>query len=342
MSNAEIIVLGAGVIGLTTALLLKQKGYKNVTVVAKFIPGDVSDSLNNTFDTSRAHWRTMASNDNKLLQKFDTVSYRKFMSLARDNKAGKHGIMVMPSYDYYEDASIAEISHPWFKDVVENVSVSFIISDFFQFLTAEHNSIPKGATLGHTYTTATDKHSEPPIVINCTGLGSKFLGGVRDQALFPSRGQTVIVKGSHIKETITFSRKQDILYIIPRSDGTIVLGGTTGINDYTPFPDDKTTEQILRRTTELCPDLLSIAGKKLEVLRSVVGLRPGRKGGPRIENEVIRNNPALHFKVTHAYGHGGFGVQSSWGAAEYAIELMEQSLRTEDNNSIATSKHSRL
>jgi hypothetical protein len=44
-------------------------------------------------------------------------------------------------------------------------------------------------------------------VVNCTGLGSLHLGGVKDSCLFPTRGQTVIVKGNHIKKTITCYRK---------------------------------------------------------------------------------------------------------------------------------------
>jgi thioredoxin reductase len=36
-----VIVIGAGVTGLTTALMLKRMGYPNVIVVAKYIPGDM-------------------------------------------------------------------------------------------------------------------------------------------------------------------------------------------------------------------------------------------------------------------------------------------------------------
>lgn len=42
-----------------------------------------------------------------------------------------------------------------------------------------------------------------PFVINCTGLGARFLGGVNDEAVFPTRGQTIVVKATHIKRTIT-------------------------------------------------------------------------------------------------------------------------------------------
>lgn len=63
-------------------------------------------------------------------------------------------------------------------------------------------------------------------VINCTGLGSKHLGGVLDLTLYPTRGQTVIVNAPQVKRTITYIHKQGLTYIIPRSDGTVVLGGT--------------------------------------------------------------------------------------------------------------------
>lgn len=39
--------------------------------------------------------------------------------------------------------------------------------------------------------------------INCTGLGARFMGGVHDDAVFPTRGQTVVVNAPHIKKTIT-------------------------------------------------------------------------------------------------------------------------------------------
>lgn len=42
-----------------------------------------------------------------------------------------------------------------------------------------------------------------PFVVNCTGLGARFLGGVNDEAVFPTRGQTIVAKAPHIKRTIT-------------------------------------------------------------------------------------------------------------------------------------------
>ncbi|GAA5801759.1 hypothetical protein HPULCUR_007211 [Helicostylum pulchrum] len=345
--DTQIIVLGAGVIGLTTALVLKQRGYKRVTIVAKYVPGDMCIEYTSPF--AGAHWRTMAMNDNPLFQKFDAVSYKKFMGFA-GNKQGnineQVGIMTVPSYDYYDDNSTPEVTDPWFQNIVQD----------FKFLT---EGLPQGVKTGFTYTTALINspvylkwlqsqfeklggtiikksithidevfrfigNKEPyAALINCTGLGARFLGGVQDDKVFPTRGQTVVVYAPHIKKTITHVSTQGMTYIIPRSDGTVILGGTANKHDFNPYIDEATVQSILTRTAALCPEIDS----SLKIVRHAVGLRPSREGGARFENEIRRSKHhdfALY--VTHAYGHGGFGIQSSWGSAEYIVELMEKGL----------------
>ncbi|KAI9274904.1 hypothetical protein EDC94DRAFT_509581 [Helicostylum pulchrum] len=311
--DTQIIVLGAGVIGLTTALVLKQRGYKRVTIVAKYVPGDMCIEYTSPF--AGAHWRTMAMNDNPLFQKFDAVSYKKFMGFA-GNKQGnineQVGIMTVPSYDYYDDNSTPEVTDPWFQNIVQDGILNL---DQFKFLT---EGLPQGVKTGFTYTT------EPyAALINCTGLGARFLGGVQDDKVFPTRGQTVVVYAPHIKKTITHVSTQGMTYIIPRSDGTVILGGTANKHDFNPYIDEATVQSILTRTAALCPEIDS----SLKIVRHTVGLRPSREGGARFENEIRRSKHhdfALY--VTHAYGHGGFGIQSSWGSAEYTVELMEKGL----------------
>lgn len=98
-------------------------------------------------------------------------------------------------------------------------------------------------------------------------------------------------------------------------------------------------------TKKLCPELYQNGDP--EIVAYNVGLRPTRKGGPRFENDIIckliairklrrfnnRNFQYLDTKkgrkvlVTHAYGHGGFGFQSSWGSAEYTVDLMERGIK---------------
>ncbi|KAI8972098.1 FAD dependent oxidoreductase [Pilobolus umbonatus] len=333
---SDIVVLGAGVIGLTTALFLQQRGYQ-VAVIAKHVPGDMS--IEYTSPYAGAHWRSFATHDNKLLQRIESVTYHRLMSLSTQNT----GIMVLPSLDYY-DVLTPETVDPWFKDTVTD----------FTFIPQQ--DLPGNAKIGHQYTTVvvntpfylrwllsefkklggtlqqhtvshiTDLfHLIQPLrsVINCTGLGSRFIGGIEDKKMYPTRGQTVMIHAPFVNKTLTHIGDHGISYVIPRTDGSVILGGTANTHDYNPFPNDKENQFILEQAKILYPELKK---EPIQIIQSSVGLRPTRSGGPRFENEWIVSplDPQHRVKVTHGYGHGGYGVQSSWGSAEYIIELMER------------------
>jgi D-amino-acid oxidase len=57
------------------------------------------------------------------------------------------------------------------------------------------------------------------------------------------------------------------------------------------------------------------------VIREVVGLRPFRPEGFRVEAERIGNK-----LLVHNYGHGGAGITLSWGTASLALDLARDSL----------------
>src|SRR4029077_12475228 len=52
------------------------------------------------------------------------------------------------------------------------------------------------------------------------------------------------------------------------------------------------------------------------VIREVVGLRPFRRSGFRVEAEAIGEKT-----LVHNYGHGGGGMSLSWGSADLAAKL---------------------
>jgi len=54
------------------------------------------------------------------------------------------------------------------------------------------------------------------------------------------------------------------------------------------------------------------------VIRDIVGRRPAREGGMRIEIERIADGKT----VVHAYGAGGRGFELSVGVAEDVVDLM--------------------
>lgn len=142
------------------------------------------------------------------------------------------------------------------------------------------------------------------IVVNCTGVRSKEL--FADKDLLATRGHNLLVKAPHIRQTMSMETKSSYTYVIPRSDGTVILGTTKeDSNRYFYFilffsysiksnisffystyqVSDKTVIDILRRAIKCCPRLGVKGLDGLHILENIVGLRPTRKGGPRIQNE---------------------------------------------------------
>lgn len=139
------------------------------------------------------------------------------------------------------------------------------------------------------------------IVVNCTGIRAKQL--VHDVSLIATRGQNVLIKAPHIRKSMSMVNKNDYTYVIPRTDGTVILGTTKDDDAYVKkkwqtysgcpqffFPsnaevNEKTTLDILQRAIKCCPELSPDGIEGMHVLETIVGLRPTRKGGPRIQNE---------------------------------------------------------
>jgi D-amino-acid oxidase len=163
--------------------------------------------------------------------------------------------------------------------------------------------------------------------VNATGISASKL--VPDADMYPVRGQTITVRGEANQITTFDGFPSDptpystpITYILPRPhSNTTILGGTKQIGDWNAEADPQTTVEILRRTKEWAPELLDKYGE-FEVLSVQVGLRPGRKGGARVELESLDG-----VTVCHAYGHAGAGYQNSIGSANKVVRLLENYFR---------------
>ena len=152
--------------------------------------------------------------------------------------------------------------------------------------------------------------STASVIVNCAGIGAYDL--VSDLELLPVRGQVVVAANPGITEFFIGlgDESADLSYIFPHGD-TVVLGGTEGRGDWRLEPDPVTADRILRDCTAIEPSL-----RGAEILAHRVGLRPVR---PKVRLEAGRL--AGGQTVVHNYGHGGAGVSLSWGCAADAAGL---------------------
>jgi D-amino-acid oxidase len=149
-----------------------------------------------------------------------------------------------------------------------------------------------------------------PVVVNCSGSGAHRL--VPDPEVVPYRGQVVVARNPGIADFFvgTGAAAAELVYMFPHGD-RVVLGGTEQEGDWTTEPDPDTAERIVAACAAVEP---ALGGAP--VLAHRVGLRPFRPE-VRLEAETAGGGTT----VVHNYGHGGSGVTLSWGCARDAAGL---------------------
>jgi D-amino-acid oxidase len=152
--------------------------------------------------------------------------------------------------------------------------------------------------------------SEFDLVINCSGIGARPL--VPDAELEPHRGQVAIVSKIDLPCAVVCD-DLPLMYAIPRANDC-VFGGTNELSDNYE-PDPATTSRIV----DECSRVLDLS--KPKVLAARVGLRPFRRSGVCLRADRLRDGRA----VIHNYGHGGSGFTLSWGCAQQVLDFAQTS-----------------
>ncbi|KND44632.1 MULTISPECIES: FAD-dependent oxidoreductase [Streptomyces] len=151
---------------------------------------------------------------------------------------------------------------------------------------------------------------DAPVVVNCTGLGARQL--VPDPSVRPVRGQLVVVENPGVTTWLTSVDHggSESTYFIPQPGG-LILGGTAEEDAWSLTPDPVIAREIVRRCAAIRPEI-----EGARVIEHRVGLRPARPA-VRLEREVLPGGRVL----VHNYGHGGAGVTVAWGCAREAARL---------------------
>ncbi|KAF2435837.1 D-amino-acid oxidase [Tothia fuscella] len=348
MEQKNIVVIGAGVAGLTTALLLSKNQQYKIVVAAKHMPGDYDIEYASPW--AGANYMPVSIRGTRAAE-WDRNTWGPLQDLAANYpEAGIH-FQECEIHSRAKDVGSATADwfaellspNPWFKDVVPNfrqvpssqlspgidqatsfTSVCINTAIYLPWLVSQclkAGVIFKRAVFSHISEAAIPSIHHPnrvDLVVNCTGLGASRLGGVEDKSVVPARGQIVLVRND-AKKMMDISGTDDgddeACYVMTRAaGGGTVLGGCYQKGNWESQPDPNLAVRIMERANKLCPALTGGRGiEHLDVIRHGVGLRPVREGGTRVEKEKV-----FGFFVVHNYGAGGAGYQSSYGCAEAA------------------------
>lgn len=307
-------VVGAGIIGLSTAVIAQQRG-RAVTLYTDVPPLEtVSAKAAASFKPHEVVLDDLAlSMVERAWARFDTIA----RDASQDSGVRRHT---------HWEASSTELADQPYLRVVEDLRL------------AQWPDVPGGYAYGRSYTTffidipryltwltaqfeqgggtivylarrfeSLDELARLPheVIVNCTGLGARLL--CDDTLVFPIKGQVAIVGPQH---GMGWSISADGFYVYPRAYDT-VLGGTTEYHVETETVDRVALSLIIRANRRILPHLTEAS-----ILRSAAGLRPYRDQGVRLAAEAVGDR-----QVVHNYGHGGSGITLSWGSAELAVDL---------------------
>lgn len=303
----RVIVVGAGVIGLSCAVRLAEAGYE-VGVLARDLP------LETTSAVAAALWYPYQLQPRDRLDMWSRATYKELLQLADSEPSIQlrhgHEFLAEPEPDpWWADATdLQRVSSPppGFRDGWSFTTPLIEMPRYLPYL------VERLEAAGGTVTRAAlpGLPNSADVVVNCAGLGARLTAG--DPTVTPVRGQVVYVEQPGVTEWLLANRDpHELTYVVPRKH-EVVVGGTSEPGSWQLAADPRAAERMLARATELVP---ALAGAK--VLRHRVGLRPAR---PTVRCESGWTDDGL---VVHCYGHGGAGVTVSWGCADEVLALVD-------------------
>lgn len=311
MSSADAVIIGAGVIGLTTAISLAEAGL-STTIITAAPPRET------TSVAAGAIWGPVRCGPPDRAYAWARTGLAVLAELAAEPAAAVRQVSGV-------EVAASPASPPGWSDLLADLRMLSPAELPAGFACGWHYTAPvvtmplyldylrsRYEALGGVTKIAPVRSLssvDAPVVVNCTGIGARDL--VPDPEVFPVRGQVVVTENPGIDEFYIDHtlRGDDYVYIFPHGD-VVLLGGTATEGDQDPRPRADITERILRDCRAVHPRLRGAA-----IVAQRVGLRPCRPR-VRLEPEALGGGRTLW----HNYGHGGAGITLSWGCAREITE----------------------
>ncbi len=251
-------VIGAGVVGLSTARLLQRRGFE-VTMYAKDLPPRTTSNMSGAWfgPTSASEPGHITPEYTETWLKATRLSHRYF----QDHLGDEYGVHWLPHYAFSENPPDPEAprgleglildlfpesrqlepgQHPfpspyvrrrWTMRFEPAVYLGALMRDYRlaggRVVVREFESLDQLLGLSE------------PVLVNCTGLGAKVL--FDDEELHPINGQLTVLLP---QPDINYLMVSGELYMMPRRDG-IVLGGTHEEDEWSLEPSDSAMRRLM-------------------------------------------------------------------------------------------------
>jgi len=266
IESRQAAVIGCGVVGLSTARLLQQRGY-SVTIYTKAMPQDTTSNV------AGGLWSPVTVYDHERVtpefrRQFGDAgrfAFRRYQSLVGE----AYGVRWLPLYSLSRDAAFqppppespnSEIEplYPDGRQLARNEHSFDVPYAYRRYSMLIEPAIYLNALLRDFLTARGDLavrefrdarellSLREPLLFNCTGLGSREL--FHDDELVPIRGQLSFLLPQPEIEYMTVGPAD--IYMFPRRDG-VLLGGSHERGVWDTQVDPATTDRILRENAAL-------------------------------------------------------------------------------------------
>ena len=324
-TDADVLVVGAGVIGLTTAICLAEAGL-TVAVAAAEPPRQT------TSVAAGALWGPHLVGLDDRIDRWAAVTRERLAELAEPTIGANELRGIVRTANGVAATATADAEPPEFAltgtlarcepgEVPAGYATAWRLSapliampEYLEYLAVRLGRAGGTTAFAVRFATLHDARGYAPrarVIVNCAGYGARDL--VADQAVVPVRGQAVVVRNPGLRDFFvgTGATGWPLTYLFPH-EHVVLLGGTEDVGSDSRAADPATAARIIDACAAIRPQLRDAA-----VLEHRVGLRPLRPS-VRLDAEQAADGVTL----VHSYGHGGAGVTLSWGCAEDCVRLV--------------------